>query len=69
MLGLPRYGLGVLTWMAARALAPHRRAIGRFLKHAGLFVAAPFIGLAYAAALPFVGLAAIVWVALGARHA
>jgi hypothetical protein len=28
----------------------------RFAKNVGLFVAAPFIGLAYAVALPFVGM-------------
>ena len=32
------------------------RRVGRFAKNAGLFFAAPFIGLAYVVALPFVGL-------------
>lgn len=45
------------------------------LKHAArnagkvaLFVAAPFIGLAYALALPFVGIGALVWVAVRAAR-
>ena len=31
------------------------------LKNIALFVAAPFIGLVYAMALPFVGIAMLVW--------
>jgi hypothetical protein len=34
---------------------------GRFAKDVALFVAAPFIGLAYALAFPFVGLALLAW--------
>ena len=34
---------------------------GRFAKDVALFVAAPFIGLAYAVAFPFVGLALLAW--------
>jgi CheY-like chemotaxis protein len=34
---------------------------GRFAKDVALFVAAPFIGLAYAVAFPFVGLALLSW--------
>lgn len=34
---------------------------GRAAKNVALFVAAPFIGLAYAIALPFVGLALLAW--------
>ena len=60
----PFFGLGVLAWLAAKALFAHR-----FVRNATLFVAAPFIGLAYAFTLPFVGIAALAWVALGARHA
>jgi hypothetical protein len=37
----------------------------RFLRNAALFAAAPFIGLAYALAFPFIGFGALVW--LGAR--
>ena len=33
----------------------------RFVKNVGLFVAAPFIGLAYAVALPFIGLGLLAW--------
>lgn len=36
--------------------APQRASAGRTLKDLGLFFAAPFIGLAYAIALPFAGL-------------
>ncbi len=36
----------------------------RFAKNIGLFIAAPFIGLAYALAFPFIGLGLLVWVAL-----
>jgi hypothetical protein len=35
-----------------------------FVKNVVLFLAAPFIGLAYALAFPFVGIAALVWVAV-----
>lgn len=33
----------------------------RFLKNVGLFIAAPFVGLAYAAAFPFVAIGMIAW--------
>lgn len=36
------------------------------LKKVGLFMAAPFIGLAYAVALPFVGLGALTWMGIKA---
>lgn len=39
----------------------------RFAKNLGLFVAAPFIGLAYAVALPFVGIGLLVMAGLEAR--
>ncbi len=35
--------------------------VARFSKNVGLLFAAPFVGLAYALALPFVGLAMLVW--------
>ena len=34
---------------------------GRFARNVALFLAAPFIGLAYAVAFPFVGLALLAW--------
>jgi hypothetical protein len=38
----------------------------RTLKNVALFVAAPFIGLVYAMALPFVGLAMLAWIGVRA---
>lgn len=35
-------------------------------RNVALFIAAPFIGLAYALAFPFVGAGALVWVAVRA---
>lgn len=51
---------------AAPAAAPAAPAgiaqrAGAFAKNAGLFFAAPFIGLAYVIALPFVGLGLLAW--------
>lgn len=39
-----------------------------FAKNVGLFIAAPFIGLAYALAFPFIGFGMLVWVALKPRR-
>ena len=39
------------------------------VRNVALFLAAPFIGLAYAIALPFVGAGALVWLAIRAAHA
>ena len=36
-------------------------ALGKGIKNIALFVAAPFIGLVYAMALPFVGMAMLAW--------
>jgi predicted membrane protein len=61
-IALPFIGLGALLWMAVRALrdrnAMSRAATraGRRLGNIALFFAAPFIGLAYALAFPFIGL-------------
>jgi hypothetical protein len=38
----------------------------RCARNVALFAAAPFIGLAYALAFPFVGVAALAWVAVRA---
>jgi len=35
--------------------------LARFAKNVALFVAAPFVGLAYALAFPFVGIGILVW--------
>jgi CheY-like chemotaxis protein len=48
------------------AAAPQAVASESQLKKVGLFMAAPFIGLAYAVALPFVGLGALGWMAIKA---
>jgi hypothetical protein len=47
--------------MEARAAAPE--AAGGTLKNIALFLAAPFIGLAYITALPFVGLGLLAFMA------
>jgi CheY-like chemotaxis protein len=44
---------------------PAKRSIGVFLKDIALFLAAPFIGLAYIALFPLIGLAMLVW--MGAK--
>lgn len=49
--------------VAEPAAAPARRSVGGFLRNVALFLASPFIGLAYIVALPFVGLAMIVKIA------
>lgn len=41
--------------------APPATAIVRFVRNATLFLAAPFIGLAYALAFPFVGIGVLAW--------
>ncbi|HET9580234.1 MAG TPA: hypothetical protein VFP44_20570 [Usitatibacter sp.] len=41
-----------------------RTATVRYTRNLLLFVAAPFIGLAYAVAFPFVGLGMLAWMAL-----
>jgi|ERR1035437_7995483 hypothetical protein len=54
VIALPFVGLGVLVWMAIRAL-PKR------VKDVALFFAAPFIGLAYAIAFPVIGVGVLMW--------
>jgi CheY-like chemotaxis protein len=56
-----------LLVMGARELMRHRvpMKIAVFLKNVALFIAAPFVGLAYALLFPFVGLAVLAW--MGAR--
>lgn len=57
-----------VTWVPQAAVTPPAAAPEakaspalRFAKNVGLFVAAPFIGLAYAVALPFIGIGLIAW--------
>lgn len=61
-IALPFIGLAALTMMGVRAMRESGIAgrlaarAGRRLVHIALFFAAPFIGLAYALAFPFIGL-------------
>lgn len=43
--------------MSAAEAKPDRRSVGQVLKDAVLFLAAPFISLAYMALFPFIGIA------------
>lgn len=52
---LPFAGLGMLAWVAGRALASETRIL-ETARDVALFVAAPFIGLAYILLLPVAGL-------------
>ncbi len=54
VIALSFVGLGVLVWVAIRAL-PKR------VKDVALFFAAPFIGLAYAIAFPVIGVGVLMW--------
>jgi hypothetical protein len=47
--------------MGVRPLATRLRPIIPFLKNVGLFFAAPFVGLAYVIAFPFVGAGLLLW--------
>jgi len=58
-------GLTVLAWMAGAGLVKHSGKIARFGKNVVLFIAAPFVGLVYVIAFPFVGVAVLAW--MGAR--
>ncbi|OIQ65641.1 hypothetical protein GALL_527980 [mine drainage metagenome] len=61
----------MLAWVAGQALlaSPTTKKILHHGKDIGLFLAAPFIGLAYAVMLPFVGMALLAWVAAQALMA
>jgi len=53
----------------AESAKPAGRSAGRILKDVALFLAAPFIGLAYIALFPFIGLAMLAWMGAKAwRH-
>jgi len=51
--------------MAGAGLVKHSGKIARFGKNVVLFIAAPFVGLVYVIAFPFVGVAVLAW--MGAR--
>ncbi len=63
---LPFFGLGMLAWVGARALARYNapKKVAVFLKNVALFAAAPFVGLAYALLLPFFGFGMLAWIGL-----
>lgn len=44
----------------------HGTEIGRVAKNVALFLAAPFIGLAYAVAFPFIGIGVLAWMGIRA---
>ena len=50
----------------ARLETPNYAAALHFARNVALFAAAPFVALAYVVAFPFVGLAALAWVAVRA---
>ena len=54
--------VGTVIWHSMKALAERVRHIDTFAKNVGLFLAAPFIGLAYVVALPFVGIGMVAWI-------
>jgi hypothetical protein len=61
VIAFPVIGLGMLAWIAARALAKACKPLARFVKNVALFLAAPFVGLAYALAFPFVAIGMLAW--------
>jgi CheY-like chemotaxis protein len=71
VLVLPFAGLVTLAalpfWFGGRALARRVPGLATWIRNVALFLAAPFVGLAYIVALPFVGLGMLVW--LGVRTA
>ncbi len=70
ILVLPIAGLVALFalpfWYGGRALARRTGGMKTWLKNVGLFFAAPFVGLAYVIALPFVGLGMLAWMGVKA---
>lgn len=56
------------TEVIGRVLAAndHGAGIARVAKNVALFVAAPFIGLAYAVAFPFIGIGVLAWMGIRA---
>ena len=57
--------MAVAIWAACKRLAERVRHFDTFSKNVLLFAAAPFISIAYAIALPFVGFGMLAWI--GAR--
>lgn len=67
---LPLAGLVALVavplWYGGRALARRARGMKTWVRNVALFFAAPFVGLAYVIALPFVGLGMLAWMGVKA---
>jgi CheY-like chemotaxis protein len=59
--------IGALTQPAAVQARSWPRSVARFVKNVALFLAAPFVGLAYILAFPMVGLGMLVWMAIQAQ--
>ena len=68
VLAFPFIGLGMLTWIGAKALKNNHvlYKAARVMKHVGMFIVAPFIGLAFVLAFPFIGLGMLAWVSVNA---
>jgi CheY-like chemotaxis protein len=62
----PIFGLGLLAWMGARALARYKalKKVAVFLKNVTLFIAAPFVGLVYVMLFPFIGIGMLAWIGI-----
>jgi CheY-like chemotaxis protein len=60
---LPFVGLGMLGWVAGKAVVEHARTHdwGRFAAFAGKVAVAPLVGLAFFIVFPFAGLAMLGW--------
>lgn len=52
---------GLPLWYGAKALVRHAGGLRTWAKNVALFVAAPFVGLAYAIAMPFVMIGMLAW--------
>ena len=67
---LPFAGLVTLfalpLWYGGKALARRVGGMKTWVKNVALFFAAPFLGLAYVVALPFVGMGMLVWMGVTA---
>jgi len=58
--------LGALAWLGLKACAARWKTAARAVRNVVLFFAAPFVGLAYALAFPFVGVGMLAWWAVRA---
>jgi DNA-binding NtrC family response regulator len=60
--GIERRSAAAAAAPAAPAVSlPPKAGVGRFLKNAALFIASPFIGLAYVLVFPFVGIGLVAY--------